>query len=237
MPRILIIDDEVQIRRLLRIALESRTYEVNDAAFGRVGIEAVAFWKPDAVILDLGLPDMDGLTVLQRIRAFSDAPVLVLSVRSREDVKVAALEAGADDFVNKPFGMNELAARLSALLRRRVQAGETSLSVGALEMDLVHREATFNGTPLTLTPTEFAILAELCSRPGRLITQATISSKVWPTQQSDCSEVLRVHLTHLRKKLSPHDCRITNVPGVGYRIDLPPSAHSTSRATNSCPHP
>jgi two-component system, OmpR family, KDP operon response regulator KdpE len=226
MPRILIIDDEAQIRRLLRIALETRAYEISDAACGHAGIEAVAFWKPDVVILDLGLPDIDGLTVLQRIRAFSDAPVLVLSVRNREDVKVAALDAGADDFVNKPFGMNELAARLSALLRRRVQSGETSLSVGALEMDLLHREAAFGGTPLTLTPTEFAVLAELCARPGRLVTQATISSKVWPTQQSDCSEALRVHLTHLRKKLSIHDCRITNVPGVGYRIEIPTSADS-----------
>ncbi len=232
MPRVLIIDDEVQLRRLLRLALETRGYEVNDAAFGRVGIETVAFWQPDIVILDLGLPDLDGLSVLQRIRVFSDVPVLVLSVRSREEVKVAALDAGADDFVTKPFGMNELAARLSALLRRRNQGGEISLTAGALSMDLVHREATFNGTPLSLTPTEFAILSELCVHEGRLVTQTSISAKVWPTQQSDCSEVLRVHLTHLRKKLAPHDCRITNVPGVGYRIEIPPSANSAPDITS-----
>jgi two-component system KDP operon response regulator KdpE len=222
MPRVLIIDDEVQIRRLLRIALESREYEVNDAAFGRVGIETVAFWQPDIVILDLGLPDMDGLSALQRIRVFSDVPVIVLSVRSREEVKVAALDAGADDFVSKPFGMNELAARLSALLRRRNQGGESSLTIGGLTMDLVHREATFKGTPLTLTPTEFAILAELCVHEGRLVTQNAIAAKVWPTQHSDCGEVLRVHVTHLRKKLSLHGCGITNAPGVGYRVDIPP---------------
>ena len=229
MPRILIIDDEVQIRRLLRLALETRGYEVNDATFGRLGIETVAFWQPDIVILDLGLPDIDGLSVLQRIRTFSDVPVLVLSVRSREEIKVAALDAGADDFVTKPFGMNELASRLSALLRRRNQGGETSLRVEGLEMDLVHREATFNGTPLTLTPTEFTILAELCVHAGKLVTQAAISSKVWPSQLSDCSEALRVHVTHLRKKLAAHDCRIANVPGVGYRIDLAPSAHNHVR--------
>jgi two-component system KDP operon response regulator KdpE len=232
MPRVLIIDDEVQLRRLLRIALETRGYAVNDAAFGRVGIETVAFWQPDIVILDLGLPDLDGLSVLQRIRVFSDVPVLVLSVRSREEVKVAALDAGADDFVTKPFGMNELAARLSALLRRRNQGGDIALNVGGLSMDLVHREATFNGTPLTLTPTEFAILSELCAHEGRLVTQASISAKVWPTQQSDCSEVLRVHLTHLRKKLSPHECRIINVPGVGYRIEIPPSPDSAPDQTS-----
>jgi two-component system KDP operon response regulator KdpE len=228
MPRVLIIEDEVQIRRLLKIALQSRSYEVVDAAFGRVGIETVAFWQPDVVILDLGLPDIDGLEVLQRIRAFSDVPVLVLSVRSQEDTKVAALNSGADDFVSKPFGMHELAARVGALLRRQRQDGETSITAHALEMDLVHREAMFHGTSIPLTPTEFAILIELCANAGRIVTPTRIALRVWPTQQSDWGEALRVHLTHLRKKLLIHGCRIINVPGVGYRLEVPDDTHDLS---------
>lgn len=220
MSRVLIIDDEGQMRRLLRMALENRGFEVNDAAGGHLGLEAAAFWRPEVVILDLGLPDMDGMTVLQRLRGFSDVPVLVLSVKNREDIKVTALNSGADDFLTKPFGMNELAARISALLRRRSVGGESSVEAGALEMDLVHREALLNGNPLHLTPTEFAILAELCAHAGRIVTQSWIAGKVWPTQQADCGEALRVHITHLRKKISEHGARIVNEPGVGYRLEI-----------------
>ncbi len=221
MSRVLIIDDEGQMRRLLRLALENRGFEVNDAAGGQLGLEAAAFWRPDVVVLDLGLPDMDGQTVLQRLRGFSDVPVLVLSVRSHEDVKVEALNAGADDFLTKPFGMNELAARLSALRRRKSVGGEAQRSAGILKMDLVHREAHINGVGLHLTPTEFAILAELCAHAGRVITQSWIAGKVWPAQHADCGEALRVHITHLRKKLAEHGGRIVNEPGVGYRLEIP----------------
>jgi two-component system KDP operon response regulator KdpE len=230
MSRVLLIDDEGQMRRLLRLALESRGFEVRDAPDGQLGLEAAAFWRPEVVVLDLGLPDMDGQTVLQRLRGFSDVPVLVLSVRSQEEVKVAALNGGADDFLTKPFGMNELVARLAALLRRRNLGAQPQLAVGLLSMDLVHREAALGSVALHLTPTEFAILAELCAHAGRVVTQSWIAGKVWPAQQADCGEALRVHITHLRKKLGQSGVRIANEPGVGYRLEIPQSTGGSERA-------
>ncbi len=216
--KILIIDDEIQIRRLLRLVLEGREYTVCEAALGQSGLQEAAFHRPDAVILDLGLPDMDGLDALKRLREWSEVPVLILSVRDQEQEKVAALESGADDFVTKPFGTAELLARLGAILRRRFSRQSPVLSCGQLEVDILNHEARLNGTPLRLTPTEFALLKVLAGNEGRIVTQNQIIKQVWGPLQCSQTEGLRVHINHLRKKLSPDGPAIVNEPGIGYRL-------------------
>lgn len=213
----LIIDDEIQIRRLLRLALESRGYTVKEAATGTNGLQEVAFHKPDVVLLDLGLPDLDGLEVLKRLRTWSDVPVLILSVRDQEDVKVTALESGADDYVTKPFSTAELVARLAVIQRRRASSSEPIISVGPLTIDLSHQEARIENETLRLTPTEFAILRHLAENAGRILTLNQIHRAVWPSQQTDPGPALRVHINHLRQKLAPH-ITVQNEPGIGYRL-------------------
>lgn len=213
----LIIDDEIQIRRLLRLALEARGYIVKEAAAGGAGLQEIAFHQPDVVLLDLGLPDMDGVEVLQRLRTWSDVPVLILSVRDQEDVKVTALESGADDYVTKPFSTAELAARLGVIQRRRATPSDAVLQTGPLRLDLVHQEAFLGEQPLRLTPTEFAVLRLLAENAGRILTLKQIQRAVWPAQQTDPGPALRVHINHLRQKLSP-DITILNEPGIGYRL-------------------
>jgi len=219
MSKALIIDDEQQMRRLLRMVLEARGYEVAEAADGHLGLQEAAFHRPDVVLLDLGLPGMGGLEVLKRLREWSDVPVLILSVRDQESVKVEALENGADDYVTKPFGTAELLARLTVIQRRRFTRQSPQLTAGALVMDLVHHEATLNDTPLKLTPTEFALLKALAEHPGRIVTQNQIIRQVWAGQTSDASEGLRVHINHLRKKLGEAGPKIVNEPGIGYRLE------------------
>ena len=160
----LIIDDEVQIRRLLRMALESRGYVVREAEAGQLGLQEAVFHKPDVILLDLGLPDMDGVAVLRRLREWSDVPVLILSVRDQESVKIAAFDAGADDYVTKPFSTAELVARLSAIQRRRFTQQSPVFQTGALMLDIAHHEASLAGEPLKLTPTEFALLKVLVEK-------------------------------------------------------------------------
>ena len=219
MSKALIIDDEQQMRRLLRMVLEARGYEVAEAADGQLGLQEAAFHRPDVVLLDLGLPGMGGLEVLKRLREWSDVPVLILSVRDQESVKVEALENGADDYVTKPFGTAEVLARLTVIQRRRFTRQSPQLTAGALVMDLVHHEATLNDTPLKLTPTEFALLKALAEHPGRIVTQNQIIRQVWAGQTSDASEGLRVHINHLRKKLGDTGPKIVNEPGIGYRLE------------------
>lgn len=219
MSKALIIDDEQQMRRLLRMVLESRGHEVCEAADGQLGLQEAAFHRPDVVLLDLGLPGMGGLEVLKRLREWSDVPVLILSVRDQESVKVEALENGADDYVTKPFGTAEVLARLTVIQRRRFTRQSPQLTAGALVMDLVHHEATLNETPLKLTPTEFALLKALAEHPGRIVTQNQIIRQVWAGQSSDASEGLRVHINHLRKKLGDTGPKIVNEPGIGYRLE------------------
>jgi len=219
MSKALLIDDEVQMRRLLRLALESRGYEVCEAADGPTGLQEAAFHRPDVVILDLGLPGLNGIEVLRRLREWSDVPVLILSVRDQENLKVEALESGADDYVTKPFGTAELLARLAVIQRRRFTRQSPRIEVGTLSLDLLHHEAALADAPLKLTPTEFALLKALAEHAGRILTQNQIVRQVWAGQSSDAGEVLRVHINHLRKKLAGSPVRIVNEPGIGYRLE------------------
>lgn len=219
MSKALIIDDEQQMRRLLRMVLESRGYEVCEAAEGQLGLQEAAFHRPDVVLLDLGLPGMNGIEVLKRLREWSDVPVLILSVRDQEAIKVEALENGADDYVTKPFGTAELLARLTVIQRRRFTRQSAEIIAGPLKLDLLHHEASLDDTSLKLTPTEFALLKVLAEHAGRIVTQNQIIKQVWAGQTSDPSEGLRVHINHLRKKLGDSGPRIVNEPGIGYRLE------------------
>lgn len=219
MSKALIIDDEQQMRRLLRMVLEARGYEVSEAADGQLGLQEAAFHRPDVVLLDLGLPGMSGIEVLKRLREWTDVPVLILSVRDQETVKVEALELGADDYVTKPFGTAELLARLGVIQRRRFTRQSPEITAGALKLDLLHHEAMLADAPLKLTPTEFALLKVLAEHAGRIVTQNQIVKQVWAAQSSDPSEGLRVHINHLRKKLGEDGPRIVNEPGIGYRLE------------------
>ncbi len=218
MSTAVIIDDEVQMRRLLRMVLEGRGYRVHEAADGPAGLHEVAMVRPDVVLLDLGLPGESGISVLRRLREWSEVPVLVLSVQDREAVKVEALESGADDYVTKPFGTAELLARLSVIQRRRFTRQSAEITAGPLSMNLLHHEVTLDGAPLRLTPTEYALLKVLVENAGRIVTQSQILRAVWPGQQSDASEGLRVHVSHLRRKLGSLGARVVNEPGIGYRF-------------------
>jgi two-component system, OmpR family, KDP operon response regulator KdpE len=219
MSKALIIDDEQQMRRLLRMVLESRGYEVCEAADGQLGLQEAAFQRPDVVLLDLGLPGLGGIDVLKRLREWTDVPVLILSVRDQETVKVEALELGADDYVTKPFGTAELLARLDVIQRRRFTRQSPEIIAGALTLDLLHHEATLADAALKLTPTEFALIKVLAEHAGRIVTQNQIMKQVWAGQSSDPSEGLRVHINHLRKKLGESGPRIVNEPGIGYRLE------------------
>lgn len=219
MSKALIIDDEPQMRRLLRMVLESRGYEVCEADEGQRGLQEAAFHRPDVILLDLGLPGIGGLEVLKRLREWSDAPVLVLSVRDQETVKVQALEGGADDYVTKPFGSAELLARLEVIQRRRGTRHTPEIAAGPLQLDLLHHEARIADEALKLTPTEFELLKALAAHAGRIVTQNQIIHQVWPGQVSDPGEGLRVHINHLRKKLGDRGVRILNEPGIGYRLE------------------
>lgn len=218
MSKALIIDDEVQLRRLLRMLLEARGYVTVEAATAREGIEQAGLARPDVVLLDLGLPDADGLTVLKRLREWSDVPVLVLSVRNQESVKVAALEAGADDYVTKPFGAAELLARLQAIQRRGGARECSEIQVGELRVNVVHHEVLLSGKPVRFTPTEFGVVRVLAEYAGRVVTQNQLVEKVWGSSNTNQGEGLRVHINHIRKKLDPGKVRIVNEPGIGYRL-------------------
>ena len=213
----LIIDDEIQIRRLLRLALESRGYVVREAETGRLGLQEAAFHRPDVVLLDLGLPDMDGLAVLQSLREWSTVPVLILSVRDQEDVKVAALENGADDYVTKPFSTAELVARLTVIRRRHHTTESPEIHVGPLTMHLDRHEVFLAGEAVKMTPTEFAFLRALACHAGKIVTQRQLLREVWGPQGDGQTHYLRVYANHLRKKLGAH-LVVSNEPGIGYRL-------------------
>lgn len=214
----LIIDDEIQIRRLLRMALESKGYTIREAENGTLGLQAAVFHKPDVILLDLGLPDMDGVDVLKRLREWSTTPVLILSVRDQEAVKLAAFEAGADDYVTKPFSTAELLARLTAIQRRQSFNESASLEIGPLALDPVQHTATLSGEPLKLTPTEYALLAQLVKHAGKVVTLKQLLRAVWGPQAEQQSNYLRVYANHLRKKLEGSGLEIRNEPGIGYRL-------------------
>lgn len=214
----LIIDDEIQIRRLLKLALEAKGYTVRQAENGTLGLQEALFHKPDVILLDLGLPDLDGVEVLKRLREWTQVPVLVLSVRDQEAIKVAAFDAGADDYVTKPFGTAELLARLTAIQRRHGADDTANLRVGGLILDPTHHEASLNDHPLKLTPTEFALLSQLVKHAGKLVTLKHLLRAVWGPQAEEQTHYLRVYVNHLRKKLESSSLEIENEPGIGYRL-------------------
>jgi two-component system, OmpR family, KDP operon response regulator KdpE len=220
--RILIVDDESQIRRFLRVALEAHAYAVAEAATGQEGVQAAAIGAPDLVVLDLGLPDMDGKQVVARIREWSQVPILVLSVRQAEAEKVAALDAGAQDYVVKPFGIQELLARIRTLLRdRSAPAGEALVTIGDLAIDVAAHEAHVGDRPLRLTRKEFDVLWMLARHAGRIVTHQTLLREVWGRAHEHDTQYLRVIVRQLRQKLgddAAHPRYIMNEPGVGYRL-------------------
>lgn len=217
----LIIDDEIQIRRLLRLALESRDYVVREAETGRLGLQEAAFHRPDVVLLDLGLPDMDGLEVLKNLREWSAVPVLILSVRDQESIKVTALENGADDYVTKPFSSAELIARLGVIQRRHQNNDSPEIVVGPLTIHLDRHEVFLAAEPLRMTPTEYSFLLALARHAGKIVTQRQLLREVWGPQGDGQTQYLRVYANHLRKKLGAH-LVIRNEPGIGYRLlELP----------------
>ena len=222
-PRVLVIDDEPQIRRFLDIGLRAEGYEVLLAATGAEGLALAATQSPDLVILDLGLPDMEGHAVLAELRQWSQLPVLMLSVRNAESEKVNALDHGANDYMTKPFGIQELMARLRALLRNRPGAPEhpPRYDDGHLAVDLARREVSLDGAPLALTRKEYAVLALLLQHAGRVVTQQQLLREVWgPTHTGD-SQSLRIVIGKLRQKLGDdpaHPRWLKTEPGVGHRF-------------------
>jgi two-component system, OmpR family, KDP operon response regulator KdpE len=221
-PRVLVVDDEPQILRALRITLRDDGFDVIPATTAAEALDAAALRAPDAAILDLLLPDGDGIEITQRLREWSSLPILVLSAVGEEDQKVRALEAGADDYVTKPFSPRELVARLHAALRRaRPASDEPVLRAGELELDLASHTARRAGDEVHLTPTEFRLLAALMSRPGRLLTHTALLTEVWGPAYADDVATLRTHIANLRRKVEPEDPsqrHIRTDAGIGYRF-------------------
>ena len=218
---VLVIDDEAPIRRLLRLTLEPQGYRIHEAGNGQLGLQEAAARRPDVIILDLGLPDMDGVAVLKRLREWSQTPVLVLTVRDREADKVAALDNGADDYLTKPFGTEELLARLRAVQRRAPEAQEEPTFVsGDLVVDLASRTVTVKKKEVRLTATEYALLRELVRHAGKVVMHAQLLRAVWGPNAEGQSQYLRVYITHLRKKLETTTSGklIQTEPGIGYRL-------------------
>ena len=223
LPRILVVDDEPAIRRFLKTALAETECVVSLAENGHAALAAVVSTKPDVVLLDLGLPDLDGVEVIKRIRQWSQVPIIVLSVREREDDKVRALDAGADDYLTKPFGIGELLARIRVMLRRALQqaAGEPVIRVGALEVDLARRLVTLDTRTVALTPTEYELLRLLIINAGKVLTHRQILKQIWGAVYPDQPHVLRVNISNLRHKLEQDPSRpryILTESGVGYRF-------------------
>ncbi|MGE5530554.1 MAG: response regulator [Bacteroidota bacterium] len=220
--RILVVDDEQAIRRFLRVTLEAQSYQVYEAETGKEAIEAVPACRPDAMILDLGLPDMEGHEVIRRLREWSSVPIIVLSVREHETEKIAALDAGADDYLTKPFAAGELMARLRAAVRRAAHTGnEPVYEVGALKVDLGRRLVTLAEQEITLTPTEYDLLRTLAQHAGRVLTHHQLLRQVWGASYEPETHLLRVNISNLRRKLEADPGRpryILTEPGVGYRL-------------------
>jgi two-component system KDP operon response regulator KdpE len=220
-PRVLVCDDEPQILRALRVILREAGYEAVTTASGEEALDAAAVGPPAAAIIDLMLPDIDGVAVTERLREWSEMPIIVLSAVGEENEKVRALAAGADDYVTKPFGPPELIARLEAALRRaRPEAGDPLISADGIEIDLGARSVRRDGEEVHLTPTEFELLRTLAVNRGRLMTHRNLLVDVWGLQYEDDLQVLRAHIANLRRKIEPEDGPryIRTDPGVGYRF-------------------
>ena len=220
-PRVLVCDDEPQIVRALKVVLREAGFAVDATATAGEALDAAAVHPPDAAVIDLMLPDGDGIDVCRQLRSWSRMPILVLSAIGDEDQKVAALEAGADDYVTKPFGPRELVARLHAVMRRAGAAvDEPTIAVDGLEIDLAARAVRRAGAEVHLTPTEYELLRTLVRNRGRLLTHRMLLTEVWGPQYADDTRVLRTHVANLRRKIEPEGARryIRTDPGVGYRF-------------------
>jgi two-component system KDP operon response regulator KdpE len=231
--RILVVDDEPQIRKALSVNLTARGYEVDTAGTGEEALALAAAHLPDLVLLDIGLPGIDGIAVVEGLRGWTTVPIIMLSVRDAEEDKVRALDAGADDYVTKPFGMNEVLARLRAALRRHHPEPEQPvITTDAFSLDLAQRSARLHdGAPVHLTPTEWEIVDALVRQPGRLVTQRHLLQQVWGPQYERETNYLRVHLAAIRKKLEPEPGRprfFVTEPGIGYRFELERASPSAS---------
>ena len=229
MARVLVIDDDASLLRALKLGLEANGHDVHTASNGEHGLSQVALKAPDVVVLDLGLPDMDGLVVAQRIRQWSDVPVIILSATGAEDRKIDALNGGANDYVTKPFSMGELEARIRAVLRTRavvpVQPSPSALSLGTLDLDLVHHEVLLSGEKVDLTTKEFNLLAFLARHVGHTCTYQMILQAVWGTGYGDEAQYVHAYVHRLRQKL--HDesgTLIETNPGIGYSLHPVPLA-------------
>jgi len=222
LARILVIDDELAIRRFLHTALSNEEFVLHEAEGGHAGLAAAAAFRPDVILLDLGLPDLDGVEVIKRIREWSQVPIIVLSVREREDDKIAALDAGADDYLTKPFGVGELLARMRAALRRSLrQSPEPVFTSGDLVMDLTLRRVTVKGEDIQLTPTEYDLLRLFVNHAGKVLTHSMILKHIWGIAYQEQPHVLRVNISNLRRKIEADPSRprhIITEPGVGYRL-------------------
>jgi two-component system KDP operon response regulator KdpE len=221
--RVLVVDDEPDMRRALRAGLEGREFDVRGVASGEEALREVAAWRPDVVLLDLGLPGLDGFATLERLRGQSRAAVIVISVMPGEADKVRALHLGADDYVVKPFGMDELAARIAAVLRRQgdLTSGDPVLTLGALVVDLARRRVTVDGREVRLTPTEYEVLRFLALNAGRPVTHGTLLREVWGDYAAGASYNTRYVVAQLRRKLGDDPARprfVLTEPGVGYRL-------------------
>lgn len=223
MTRILIVDDEIQIRRALDINLRAHGYDVALAATGEDALTEAAANVPDLVLLDLGLPGLDGVDVIRGLRGWTSIPIIVLSARHTDASKVAALDAGADDYITKPFSINELLARLRASLRRHQPApDEPVVETIDFAVDMINRRVTRKGEPVHLTPTEWQIVERLVRNPGRLVTQRQLLQDVWGPQYETETNYLRVHLAAIRRKLEPDPGQpryFLTEPGIGYRFE------------------
>jgi two-component system KDP operon response regulator KdpE len=227
MSRVLVVDDEEPIRRALGTNLRARGYQVDLAATGEQALDLAAHHHPDLVILDLGLPGIDGIDVVRGLRGWSTVPIVILSARGAEADKVDALDAGADDYVAKPFGMGELLARVRAALRRGAPAEELPVvETGHFRVDLMAKQVTtLDGRPVRLTPTEWQMVEVLARNQGKLVTSRQMLQDVWGPGYSDASNYLRVHMAHVRRKLEPDPSRpryLLTEPGMGYRLVTTP---------------
>jgi len=224
-PAVVLIEDEPQIRRFLRATLASQGYRLFEATTGTDGLVEVASRLPDVIVVDLGLPDMDGLEVIRRLREWTAVPIIVLSARGQEHDKVAALDAGADDYVSKPFGAGELMARIRVALRHTAGAshegGEATFKVGDLQIDFVRRQVAIGTREMRLTPIEYKLLTTLARHAGKVVTHQQLLREVWGPTHTDQAHYVRVYMAHLRHKLEAEPARpryLLTEPGVGYRL-------------------
>ncbi len=220
--RVLVVDDEASIRRYLRAALTAQGFTVSEAGNGQEALKSAVSFHPDIIILDLGLPDLDGIEVTRRLREWSQTPIIILSVREGESDKVAALDAGADDYLTKPFGTGELMARMRAAFRHLTSESEAPmLQVGGLKMDIARRLVLVDENQIALTPTEYDILRLLLQNAGKVLTHHQLLRQVWGTPYEDEMHILRVNISNLRRKIESDPARphyLLTEPGVGYRL-------------------